>query len=57
MIIRIKNGDLKKTINKRKHENRKFSEKEISEWMSQATNGLIYLHNRIEMIHRDIKPA
>ena len=57
MIIRIKNGDLKKTISKRKYEKRTFSDEEISEWMSQATNGLIYLHNRIEMIHRDIKPA
>ena len=52
-----KNKDLEKKIRKVKTENNKLSEKEIFEWILQATNGLKYLHSDIvRMVHRDIKP-
>ena len=54
----IKKGDLKKKIKEAKRLNRNFEEKQILDWIRQATNALNYLHSRKPdaIIHRDIKP-
>ena len=52
-----KGGDFRRKITKAAKDKTKFSDAQILDWMTQATNGLKYLHEKCKIIHRDIKPA
>ena len=53
----LKGGDFQKIIAKAKKHKIILTDAQILNWMTQATNGLKYLHETCKIVHRDIKPA
>ncbi len=52
-----KEGSLEELINE-KSQHKKIIEPELQKkWSLQMLNGLEFLHNRLKVIHRDIKPG
>ena len=53
--FKLKKGDFRRIISKAARAKTFFEENQILDWITQAANGLQYLH-KLKYVHRDIKP-
>ena len=57
MIFISKEGSLEELFIEKIHHKQIISANQQKEWSLQMLNGLEFLHNRLHIIHRDIKPG